>query len=383
MSRELLHKIYITLGVVTPLIGVIIAIVLGWNSYVFLSDIVLLLALYTVTALGITIGYHRMLTHDSFRTFAPIRAFFAILGCMAFEGRPISWAATHIKHHAHSDEEHDPHSPLEGFFHAHSGWLFSLRNFGEARQYAPHLLEDKLLVRIDRLTLLWMALSLAIPFAIGGWTGLVWGGFVRIFLVQHVTWSVNSVCHTFGKRAFATTDESRNEWIVGLLAFGEGWHNNHHAFPQSAYHGLKWYQFDLSATVIALLEKTGLAWNVQRVSEETMLAHAQRAEKSIAVQTDLRTQLQAMLEHADQELQKFFSNLLENSMDRAETEAKRLEEFHADARKRIEKMKRFVAKANNMKRQKLMAYSAEVQRIVEKAKEEMQRRKAAMSAQPS
>jgi stearoyl-CoA desaturase (delta-9 desaturase) len=186
---------------------------------------------------------------------------------MAVQGPAITWAANHLKHHALADKPGDPHSPLEGLVHAHLGWLFGEEKADPGR-YCRHLLQDPVVVFADRTFVVWVALSLLIPFAIGGWTGLLWGGLVRIFLVHHVTWSVNSVCHTFGRRAFETTDRSRNQWVVGLLAGGEGWHNNHHAFPRSAVHGLDRWQLDLSAWLIATLERLRLATNVQRIAPE-------------------------------------------------------------------------------------------------------------------
>jgi stearoyl-CoA desaturase (delta-9 desaturase) len=133
---------------------------------------------------------------------------------------------------------------------------------------------------MTRTFFVWVALGFVIPYLLGGWTGVLWGGLVRIFLTHHVTWSVNSVCHTFGRRMFETSDESKNQWLVGLLAFGEGWHNNHHAFPRSAFHGLRWWQFDLSAYIIRLLEWTGLAWDVWRVPAESLKARLARSAKA-------------------------------------------------------------------------------------------------------
>jgi len=292
--------------VLIPFCAVIVAAVLLWNRFVFPMDVALLIVFQCIGALGITIGYHRMLTHESFKASRLLRAFLIICGCMAVEGAPISWVATHIKHHAFSDDEEDPHSPLKSFWHAHMGWLFSRQSYADPKEYAPHLLQDPLLVVIDRVYPLWIGLALLIPYLIGGWTGLVWGGFVRIFCTTHVTWSVNSVCHTFGRRAFNTTDESRNNWIVGLLAFGEGWHNNHHAFPRSAFHGMWWYQFDVSGLIIRSFELLGLVTAVQRVSDEAIQAHclkSQTVSESIAMlKEDLcmfidegRTELQEMM----------------------------------------------------------------------------------------
>jgi len=235
-----------------------------WQRAVHWSDLALLATMYSLVALGVTVGFHRMLTHRSFQPHPVVKLILLILGSMSFEGSALEWAATHIKHHAQADREGDPHSPVEGFFHAHIGWLFGEKV--DTKLYCRHLLKDPMVVFVSRTFLLWSILSLLIPFAIGGWPSLLWGGLVRMFLTHHVTWSVNSVCHTFGKREFETNDRSRNEWIVGLLGFGEGWHNNHHAFPRSAFHGLHWWQFDLSGYLIWTLERLGLAREVYRVT---------------------------------------------------------------------------------------------------------------------
>jgi len=209
-----------------------------------------------------------------------MRAVLLALGCMPLQGNPIEWAATHLKHHAVSDREGDPHSPMEGFWHAHFGWLFGVGvGTADTNVYCRHLLKDPVVMFISRTFFLWVILSLAIPFALGGWTGLLWGGLVRIFLTHHVTWSVNSVCHTFGKREFETNDQSHNEWIVGLLGFGEGWHNNHHAFPRSAFHGLHWWQFDLSGYLIWTLERLGLAHDVYRIPAALRARYAARKDE--------------------------------------------------------------------------------------------------------
>lgn len=267
MNSKNVYKGVILFIVVAPLVATVYATYLLWNRAVHPSDIVLLLVMYVLTALGVTVGYHRMLTHRSFQPHPIVKAIFLILGSMSLEGAAIEWAATHTRHHALADKEGDPHSPVDGFFHAHVGWLFKDR-LADPNVYCRHLLKDPVVMFISRTFFLWVMLSLAIPFAIGGWTGLLWGGLVRIFLAHHVTWCVNSVCHTFGKREFETADRSRNEWVVGLLGMGEGWHNNHHAFPRSAFHGLHWWQFDMSGYTIWALERIGLVKDVYRVSPE-------------------------------------------------------------------------------------------------------------------
>ncbi|HEX8983040.1 MAG TPA: acyl-CoA desaturase [Ktedonobacterales bacterium] len=275
MQPTLAYRAAILTVVVAPLIGVILAIRLLWQSAVSWTDLLLMLVMYSLIALGVTVGFHRMLTHRSFTPHPVVKFILLVLGSMAFEGPALSWAATHIKHHAVSDREGDPHSPMDGFFHAHLGWLFT-KQMEDPNVYCRHLVKDPIINFVSRTFILWAALSLVIPFAIGGWHGLLWGGLVRMFLTHHVTWSVNSVCHTFGKRPYETNDASRNEWVVGLLAFGEGWHNNHHAFPRSAIHGLRWWQFDLSGILIVTLEKLGLAKDVYRIPSDLMERRAAR-----------------------------------------------------------------------------------------------------------
>ena len=261
----LLHKTVVLLVVLGPLFATSIAVQQLWDRGVSGRDVALLVGLYIPIALGVTAGFHRMLTHRSFSAHPVVRLTLLVLGSMAVEGAPIGWTANHLKHHALADQPGDPHSPMEGLAHAHLGWLFEATQADPA-VYCRHLLKDRLVGFVDRYFLLWVALSLLVPFAIGGWSGLLWGGLVRIFLVHHVTWSVNSVCHTFGSRAFATPDRSRNQWMVGLLGMGEGWHNNHHAFPRSARHGLDRWQVDVSAWLIATLEYLGLVGDVQRIA---------------------------------------------------------------------------------------------------------------------
>ncbi|MGI8916307.1 MAG: acyl-CoA desaturase [Chloroflexota bacterium] len=257
-------RFFVTIGVVGPLAAVVIAIVQLWQHAVYGKDLALLAGMYFFVAMGVTIGYHRFLTHRGFHAPSWLKVVLLILGTMSLEGTPLTWASTHLEHHAKADREGDPHSPLEGFFHAHVGWIFDGFNSNPAK-YGAWLLKDPLVMFVTKTSWFWDILSLAIPFAIDGWRGLLWGGLVRMFLVHHVTWSVNSVCHVFGKRPFKTGDRSTNNWLVGLLAGGEGWHNNHHAFQRSAYHGLFWWQFDLSGIIIRTLEATHIISEVQKV----------------------------------------------------------------------------------------------------------------------
>ena len=271
-EKPLGEKLLVSIGVIGPLLATVYAIVQLWQQYVTWSDIALMLVFYLISGLGITIGFHRMLTHKSFETSKALKAIFLIMGCMAWEGNPITWASTHIKHHAHSDRDDDPHSPLVSLWHAHVGWIFG--EVADLTTYGSWLRKDPVVVRVDRTWWVWGLLGCAIPFMIGGWSGLLWGGLVRMCLTHHITWSVNSVCHTFGRRPYRTQDASRNNWLIGLLAFGEGWHNNHHAFPRSAFHGMEWWQFDLSAGLIRALEAARLVWHVQRVKPADKRKHA-------------------------------------------------------------------------------------------------------------
>lgn len=280
------HKYILLLGVLLPFFATILAIYLLWERAVHWSDLVLLVAMYSLSILGVTVGFHRMLTHRSFRANPVLKCILLIFGSMALEGHPLEWAATHIKHHAHADREGDPHSPVEGLFHAHLGWIFR-KEYEDPNIYCRNLVDDKIVVFVSRTVVLWGVLGFVIPFVLGGWTGLLWGGFVRLFLLHHVTWSVNSICHTFGKREFATNDRSRNEWAIGLLAFGEGWHNNHHAFPRSAFHGLHWWQFDLSGYLIRLFERLGLVDDVYRISPAQLARRSKKAKLELPVVNEI------------------------------------------------------------------------------------------------
>jgi stearoyl-CoA desaturase (delta-9 desaturase) len=263
------------IGALGPLIATVFAMILVWKRYVTWRDVALLVGMYFMTAIGLTVGFHRMLTHRSFKANPQVCFSLLALGCMAGHTDPVRWAAIHIQHHARSDEEGDPHSPIEGLFHAHFGWIYTGID-PQPAIYAKAILKDPMVRFFERTFLLWVALGFVIPFAIGGWYGLLWGGLVRMFLSHHITFSVNSICHTFGQHPFDTGDRSTNQWLVGLLALGEGWHNNHHAFPRSAFHGLRWWQIDLSAYLILLLEMLGLVWHVQRVSPEAQTARLAR-----------------------------------------------------------------------------------------------------------
>ncbi len=300
-ANETADRIATGFVTVAPFLLVGVAVWQAWSSVLHWHDFVVFGIVYVLTGLGITVGFHRHLTHRSFKTYRWLRGLLAILGSVAIEGPIISWVADHRKHHAFSDEEGDPHSPhvdhghglrgaLRGLAHAHLGWLFVHTQRGNKKRYAPDLLADPLIRFIDRTTPLWIALGLAVPFGLGyllggtlvaGLTGLLWGGAMRILLLHHVTFSINSLCHFFGRRRFETGDESRNLLWLAPLTFGEAWHNNHHAFPTSAAHGLRRWEraLDPSALVISGLERLGLVWDVVKISEErqaTKLAPAPR-----------------------------------------------------------------------------------------------------------
>jgi stearoyl-CoA desaturase (Delta-9 desaturase) len=296
-------------AVVLPLLAFIAAIVLLWNRIVGWHDLVLLGVLYVLTGLGITVGFHRMLTHRAFQTSRTVERIFAVLGSLAVQGSVIQWVSDHRKHHAHTDEEGDPHSPHAGFagggirgtvrglFHAHVGWILTEAGGENRARYARDLVEDRGMKRISDNFHWLVLLSLALP-ALGGWaltggtlkgalTGLLWGGFVRIFLLHHVTWSINSICHFFGTRRFDVDDHSTNVFWLALPSFGEAWHHNHHTFPRSAEHGLSRTEasLDPSAWLIRGMERLGLVWDVVRITPERQaqkLAGTELAPQKIA-----------------------------------------------------------------------------------------------------
>jgi stearoyl-CoA desaturase (delta-9 desaturase) len=280
------------LAVIVPLIGIVAAGFLLWGYGFHWVELGLLVGMYLATAVGITVGYHRYFTHRSFATVSWIQYLLLILGSMAFQGPMLTWVAVHRRHHQHSDGEDDPHSPhaygpgisgvLRGLWHSHIGWLFKEPGFNIPSYVRDY--EGRTGLRwCSDLFPVWVALGLLIPtllgwLLIGGWLGallgFVWGGLIRIFLVHHVTWSINSVCHLWGEQPFRSRDESRNNLWFGILGLGEGFHNNHHAFPTSARHGLQWWQLDLSYLLIRFLNWLGLAWNVRLPSPAALQAAA-------------------------------------------------------------------------------------------------------------
>jgi stearoyl-CoA desaturase (Delta-9 desaturase) len=283
-------RIWNFFGVTVPFVAMVAAIVLLWGRGCGWVSLSLMFVMYCVTGLGVTLGYHRLFTHRAFQTNRFVKIVLIIMGSMSAEGYLLTWVAQHRRHHQCSDREGDPHSPhlhdetvsgmLKGFWHAHIGWFLQSQD-PELPRYVVDLWRDPLTRRMSNLFKLWVVLGLALPALVGGlitqtWNGallgLIWGGFVRMFLIHHVTWSINSVCHIWGGRTYRTVDHSKNNFIFAILAFGEGWHNNHHAFPTSARHGLKWWQFDSSYLIIQAMQFLGLAWDVKLPTTEAMAA---------------------------------------------------------------------------------------------------------------
>jgi stearoyl-CoA desaturase (Delta-9 desaturase) len=271
-------------GLVAPFIGFGVALVALWNRLVGWLDVGLLVGMYLAAGIGVTVGFHRLLTHHAFATRRSIAYALAGLGSLALQGSVIDWVADHRKHHAHADREGDPHSPqprqgslLRGLWHAHVGWLFAGQGQADKERYAADLLADPVMRVMDRAFAGFVALSLLLPF-LAGWalsgslagamTGLLWGGLVRVFLFHQVIFSVNSIGHHFGRRRFVTDDRSTNVPWLAPLSLGESWHHNHHAFPRAATLRFRWFELDPSGALISALERVGLAWNVIRISPE-------------------------------------------------------------------------------------------------------------------
>ncbi|MGZ6638518.1 MAG: acyl-CoA desaturase [Solirubrobacteraceae bacterium] len=292
IEHERSERIVRTMIFTIPPAALVLAGSLAWGGALHWQDLLVLALTYLLTGLGITVGYHRLFTHRSFKTTRTLRTLLAVLGSMAVEGPVIEWVATHRKHHRFSDHSGDPHSPhvdcapgwrgaLRGLGHAHVGWMMRGKDMANPARYAKDLLADPDLRFISATFPLWVVAGLAVPFGlgvaltgsvVGGLTGLLWGGAVRVFLLHHVTFSINSLCHFFGQRPFATGDQSRNLAWLAPLAFGEAWHNNHHAFPTSARHGLGRWQLDPGGWLITALERSHLAWDVIQISPARQLA---------------------------------------------------------------------------------------------------------------
>jgi stearoyl-CoA desaturase (delta-9 desaturase) len=286
-SMSKLEKYANLVAVIVPFAALVAAIAFLPSTYIGPVDLAIFAGMYLLSAFGITIGYHRLLTHRAFDTPRPVKYALAILGQTAVQGPVVDWVADHRKHHAFTDEDGDPHSPhghggglkgaLHGLYHAHVGWLFVTQGRADRHRYARDLMDDPVMKRISKSFLLNAALGLVFPFALGfaitgrlsgGLTALLWGGAIRIFFLHHVTWSINSVCHFFGRRRFEVDDHSTNVFWLALPSLGESWHHNHHAFPRSAKHGLRWWEIDVSGLVIAAMKRLGLARDVVTISPE-------------------------------------------------------------------------------------------------------------------
>jgi stearoyl-CoA desaturase (Delta-9 desaturase) len=267
--------------VLVPFLALAATVPAVWGWGLSWTDVGLFAACYLVGCLGITVGYHRYFTHGSFKAARALRVALAIAGSVAVQGPVVQWVADHRRHHAFSDREGDPHSPwrygtdkralFKGMWHAHVGWLFDRRQTNPER-YAPDLLKDETLRRTSKLFVLWAGLGLFAPALVGGlvtmswtgaWTAFFWAGLVRVALLHHVTWSINSICHTIGTRPFTARDRSTNFWPLAILSAGESWHNLHHADPTCARHGVLRGQIDISARTIWIFEKLGWARDVK------------------------------------------------------------------------------------------------------------------------
>jgi stearoyl-CoA desaturase (Delta-9 desaturase) len=289
-------------AVLVPFLGVLLAGALLWNHLLGPRDLAIFAAMYLISAIGVTVGFHRLLTHRAFQTRPSLRYALAVMGSSSLQGPVIDWVADHRKHHAYTDCDGDPHSPhaghgaglrgmVRGLWHAHVGWLFDTHGQASSRRFARDLVEDPGMRRVNRAFPLIALASLLLPFALGlalsggvlaaGLTALLWAGLVRIFLVHHITWSINSICHFFGARRFDIDDKSTNVFWLALPSLGEAWHHNHHAFPRSAFHGLRWYELDPSGWLILAMARVGLAWDVVRVTPERERAKLAQAPAAI------------------------------------------------------------------------------------------------------
>lgn len=275
--------------VVGPFVGVLWALFHYWGSGINWLDLTLLVVLYLISAFGMAVGYHRYFTHRAFQANRALKIALAIAGSLCIEGSVISWVALHRRHHAYADLPLDPHSPgrygdsaygaLRGFAYAHVGWLFMSQSV-EVERWCPELAEDPDVARIAALAPWWPVISLALPFLLGlaitrtlhgALLAFVWGGLVRVACLHHMTWSVNSIAHTFGKRPFKTGDRSTNVSWMALISLGDSWHNNHHAFPALARHGFGASQVDCSAGLIRIFERFGWATNVRWPNQERIV----------------------------------------------------------------------------------------------------------------
>jgi stearoyl-CoA desaturase (delta-9 desaturase) len=287
LRRARIEQVLLGVFIVVPLLAVAAAVPVAWGWGLGWHDVVIAFVMYAISGHGITVGYHRYFTHGSFKAPRAIRIALAVAGSLAIEGPVIRWVADHRRHHAYSDKEGDPHSPwrygndlkalTKGLWHAHIGWLFDIEQTNQER-FAPDLLADPGIVKVDKAFMRLTAVTLLLPPLVGflwggfAWqaaiTAFFWGSLVRVALLHHTTWSINSICHTIGERPFRTRDRATNVWWLAVMSMGESWHNMHHADPTAARHGVLRGQLDSSARIIWVLEKLRLAREVRWPSRE-------------------------------------------------------------------------------------------------------------------
>jgi stearoyl-CoA desaturase (delta-9 desaturase) len=284
------EQVALAIFVAVPFLALLAAGFVMWGTGLSWVDLTLAVVFYAISGHGVTVGFHRYFTHGSFKANRPLRIGLAVAGSLAIEGPVVRWVADHRRHHAYSDEEGDPHSPwrygttfrglAKGLWHAHIGWLFDVEQTDQKR-FAPDLLADPDIARVSRAFPYLVAVSLLLPAVLGGlitwsWMGAVtayfWASLVRVALLHHVTWSINSICHTWGERPFVTKDRSVNVWWLAILSMGESWHNLHHADPTCARHGVDKGQLDSSARLIRWFERAGWARDVRWPKPERLAA---------------------------------------------------------------------------------------------------------------
>lgn len=297
-DRSRSAQLLVYLFLLIPMAALLAAIPFAWGWGLGPVDIVLALVFWSVSGLGVTVGFHRFFTHGAFKANRPLTIVLAIAGMMSLQGPLITWVADHRRHHAFSDKEGDPHSPwlfgtspvalAKGFWHSHMGWLFE-RDMTNEDRFAPDLRKDGIIARLNRLFPVWTAVSLLLPALLGGlftlswWgaaTAFFWAGLVRVSALHHITWCVNSICHMIGARPFRSRDKAANFWPLAILSFGESWHNSHHADPTCARHGVLRGQLDISARIIWAFEKLGWAWKVRWPNDKRLERIAVTAFKS-------------------------------------------------------------------------------------------------------
>ncbi|MBM7771802.1 stearoyl-CoA desaturase (delta-9 desaturase) [Actinokineospora baliensis] len=284
-KRNLATRIAVYIFILVPFAALVAAVPFAWGWGLGWVDVALAVFFFYFSGLGVTVGYHRLFTHGSFKANRPLKIVLAVMGSMAVQSPPVTWVADHRRHHAFSDREGDPHSPwlfgtspaalAKGFWHAHMGWIFD-HDVTNKQRFAPDLLADKDIVRVNKLFPVLTGLTLALPALLGGliswswwgaFTAFFWAGLVRVAVLHHVTWSTNSICHMIGERPFASRDKAANFWPLAILSFGESWHNLHHADPTCARHGVQRGQIDTSARLIWIFEKFGWVTDVRWPSE--------------------------------------------------------------------------------------------------------------------